>query len=240
MSTTVPMSGSDSVPSDKNLSTSEIQGYRSSAATLAVRVMETNAVLAKEVIIPQDLLESIYRHLVSIHNAQHIRAHHTNILKQPIYAQPDYFLKAVLVSVDSTAHWAKKVAVDDTSLGDPAFDEIMQRYKLYVKSIDRNDSRKSIDLELLSENPLNIKALCKLFARLNGVRYASPNGMIGQSSGIFREAKKNYTLYQFFIGWGDCPAGCMYGHWWTYAVYPNATVLFVDQNGDPVPEGFRR
>ena len=37
------------------------------------------------------------------------------------------------------------------------------------------------------------------------------------------------------IGWGDCPAGCISEHTWTYAVSPTGEVNLVDEAGAPLP-----
>ena len=39
------------------------------------------------------------------------------------------------------------------------------------------------------------------------------------------------------IGWGDCPAGCINRHSWTYDVTSDGQVSLVSEDGDPVPAG---
>jgi len=41
----------------------------------------------------------------------------------------------------------------------------------------------------------------------------------------------------FRIGWGDCPAGCIDEHLWTYRVGADGSVGLVAESGDPVPSG---
>ncbi len=38
------------------------------------------------------------------------------------------------------------------------------------------------------------------------------------------------------IGWGDCPAGCINEHRWTYAVGRDGTVALLDEEGDVMPD----
>jgi hypothetical protein len=37
------------------------------------------------------------------------------------------------------------------------------------------------------------------------------------------------------IGWGDCPAGCIDRHVWTFAVAPDGRVGLIGEEGPPVP-----
>jgi hypothetical protein len=39
------------------------------------------------------------------------------------------------------------------------------------------------------------------------------------------------------LGWGDCEAGCIDEHRWTYAVRPDGSVTVVSEEGEPVPDG---
>lgn len=41
----------------------------------------------------------------------------------------------------------------------------------------------------------------------------------------------------FEVGWGDCPAGCIEGHRWTYDVSSDGNVQLVEESGPPVPAG---
>ena len=37
------------------------------------------------------------------------------------------------------------------------------------------------------------------------------------------------------LGWGDCPAGCIERHVWTFDVDANGGVKLISETGDPVP-----
>ena len=39
------------------------------------------------------------------------------------------------------------------------------------------------------------------------------------------------------IGWGDCPAGCINRHVWTFDVDATGGLTLVSETGDPVPSG---
>jgi len=41
----------------------------------------------------------------------------------------------------------------------------------------------------------------------------------------------------FEVGWGDCPAGCINRHRWTYSVSGDGAVTLISESGPPVPSG---
>jgi hypothetical protein len=45
---------------------------------------------------------------------------------------------------------------------------------------------------------------------------------------------------EFEVGWGDCPAGCIDRHHWTYTVASDGSVQLVAESGPPVPAGVPR
>lgn len=72
--------------------------------------------------------------------------------------------------------------------------------------------------------------------RFAGLSPRDPN-LIGQGSWYeVRMSGQGYTV-TVRIGWGDCPAGCISGHSWTYSVGPDRAVRLVQESGDALPEG---
>ncbi len=47
-------------------------------------------------------------------------------------------------------------------------------------------------------------------------------------------ADGGYPL-EIIVGWGDCPAGCIDRHTWTYEVKPDGTLELVSEAGPEVP-----
>ncbi len=91
------------------------------------------------------------------------------------------------------------------------------------------------DIALLeSTEPLNLLALSRLFEKIPGVRYATPEGWGGDGDDI--EAITETTSIQliFSVGWGDCPSGCIHRHFWQYRVNSNGKVQFLRSYGDPI------
>jgi hypothetical protein len=71
---------------------------------------------------------------------------------------------------------------------------------------------------------------------LEGIRAKDPD-LIGGC--CFWEANPTADGFQvtFEVGWGDCPAGCIERHRWTYSVSRDGAVSLVSESGSPVPSG---
>ena len=61
--------------------------------------------------------------------------------------------------------------------------------------------------------------------------------LIGQSSWyeVAPASGVGAFIVRMYLGWGDCPAGCIDDHTWTYAVGPDGAVTLVSESGSPVP-----
>jgi hypothetical protein len=68
-----------------------------------------------------------------------------------------------------------------------------------------------------------------------GARELKPD-LIGASRYWKAEALQGggYRI-ELTIGWGDCPAGCIERHVWTYDVDATGALTLVGESGDPVP-----
>ena len=56
----------------------------------------------------------------------------------------------------------------------------------------------------------------------------------------FYEATQTADGFEVVIelGWGDCPAGCINRHRWTYKVGLDGSTTLLSETGDPVPANF--
>jgi hypothetical protein len=76
-----------------------------------------------------------------------------------------------------------------------------------------------------------VRAEDPLFA---GISPRDPE-LIGQAA--WSEATRDDGGWEVVIrvGWGDCPAGCINEHRWSYAVSDEGEVSLVEETGDPLP-----
>lgn len=72
--------------------------------------------------------------------------------------------------------------------------------------------------------------------RLTGIGPLDPE-LIGQASWyeVAPASGVGAFIVQVRVGWGDCPAGCIDEHTWTFAVQPDGTVVTQAETGPPVP-----
>lgn len=72
--------------------------------------------------------------------------------------------------------------------------------------------------------------------RLAGIQPLD-TGLIGQSSWytVTPASGVGAFIVSIRIGWGDCPAGCINEHTWTYAIGPRGEVTLLSESGQPVP-----
>jgi hypothetical protein len=79
-------------------------------------------------------------------------------------------------------------------------------------------------------------AIAVVEPRFAGIGPLDPD-LVGQAA--WYDAKPASGVGAFVVtiqvGWGDCPAGCIERHTWTYAVLPDGTVNLLSEGGDAVP-----
>ena len=70
--------------------------------------------------------------------------------------------------------------------------------------------------------------------RFAGIGPRDP-GMIGQGSWYEVAPSASGWVVTVQLGWGDCQAGCISRHTWTYAVTAGGAASVVSETGDPLP-----
>jgi hypothetical protein len=72
--------------------------------------------------------------------------------------------------------------------------------------------------------------------RFAGVTRRDPN-VVGASAWWEGRALTDGFQVMITIGWGDCPAGCINRHVWTFHVAADGTLTLLSESGDPLPAG---
>ena len=71
-------------------------------------------------------------------------------------------------------------------------------------------------------------------SRFTGIGPVDPD-LIGQAAWYEVAGTADGWQVRIRIGWGDCPAGCIHQHQWTYAVTRSGAVSLLNEEGDPAP-----
>ena len=77
------------------------------------------------------------------------------------------------------------------------------------------------------------------YVNLEGVRYANASSYFGDYSNFYPWYVDGRIAYLFRYGWGDCPAGCIYSHFWYIKNIDGKFEIIGDfstENHDPFPD----
>jgi hypothetical protein len=82
-----------------------------------------------------------------------------------------------------------------------------------------------------------VAAVVAFEPRFAGIGPVDPD-VIGQSSWYTVTPASGVGAYivEIRVGWGDCQAGCIDEHVWTYVVQPDGSVALQSERGDAVPD----
>ena len=81
-----------------------------------------------------------------------------------------------------------------------------------------------------------VAAVVAFDPRFEGVKPVLPD-VIGQASWYTVQPASGVGAFivEMRVGWGDCQAGCIDEHVWTFVVQPDGSVALQSERGDPVP-----
>jgi len=234
-----PGSGSDDrvvLPEadDAALSDSVRALYRTDAGRLALRHVRADSTeAAHRVRLPDRLVETFYNSLIHVHTAESLQGREEVVEEFGIHTFPrPVVVHELIVSPDSTASWKTAWESGNRLTGNEAVDRLVQEYDLQLAEYDDSFSYGL----LRSATPLNIPALAGRFERIGSVRYAEPVGYGGDGSDISATLGDDFVELRYSFGYGDCWAGCIHRHYWTFRVYEDGRVTFKGESGDSIPD----
>jgi len=221
--------GSDGPP----LSDSTRQLYYDDAAFLAFgQLIQDPDRRYDQVYLDEQTLLSYYQDLLNIYDKsdaisttffEHIPGIHTYAARTLYY---------LLVSVDEGKEWLASWLNKNRITGIAGIDSVMENYDLEV--VFNPEVLGGHMFILRSKVPVNYFALIDKLEKSGEFRYVEPDGIIGANSNISLRIEHSQRIYRYWLGWGDCPSGCINGHQWEIKVSGQEITLW-KESGDPLP-----
>lgn len=206
--------------------------YREDATRLALRDLLANGYT--EIPIPSDAVQPYYDALVLVYNATVLPVRDTVVDVYSIHTFPSPGTRSLLLELFGSEAWVQRLARRELPTGEPTVDALMERYVLSIGSV-YTMSTGNVLLTLGSAEPLNVKALAPLFSGVSGVRFAEPNGFVGDGNDIRGSSEESRVLLDYSVGYGDCPAGCIGRRFYHFLVHADGTVEYLGPSGAPPP-----
>lgn len=90
-------------------------------------------------------------------------------------------------------------------------------------------------IEVILESEI-INAIKEKFPDVKDINKPEKVG-IGTSQNIYGELIGTDYIITFWKGEGDCPAGCIWNHWWYFEVTSSGEINKIGERGNPIAEG---
>ena len=207
--------------------------YQEDAARLALRfIMDAGGTARGEVRIPQTLVSTFYNALTRVHAMNH-PARDSVVDLYRIHTFPAPATHELIVGVDPSQEWVKRWQQGNRLTGNRAIDALMEEFNLQLQQYYPWSSGHAVVLR--SAEPLNIFALARRFSDVGGVRYAESNGVGGDGDDIRATVVSSGIRLDYSVGFGDCPAGCIDRHTWSFLVDSTGRTTYLGSSGAPAP-----
>ena len=119
---------------------------------------------------------------------------------------------------------------DKLASGDSEAFELLKA-ELGPIDVDTTAARKSFTVRF--DKPYDPEKLAELLdGKIPGVKRVLPDECVGDCGHIRSPALGSYYIR---YGWGDCPSGCIYNHFWRFSINGQIVTL-LEEGGDPLPD----
>jgi hypothetical protein len=213
---------------DSHLPPSLRTAYFEDAARLALRDLLPTGFAA--IPIPRERIQPYYGALVAVYNATLLPARDTVVEAYAIHTYPYPSTRSLVVAAASAETWVQHLIAGDVPTGNATVDDLLARYALTLGTVWHFRDGEAL-LTLTPDEPLNIAALAPLFSRVAGVRYAEPDGFVGDGNNLEGSIPDSRVLLSYSVGSGDCPSGCINRRYYRFAVSADGMVEYLGASG---------
>ncbi|MEM8909390.1 MAG: hypothetical protein AAGD05_16205, partial [Bacteroidota bacterium] len=210
--------------------------FRRDAARLALRLESKREDLRyQNIIIPKDNIENIYDVLTNIYINNETAQ---SISKCNVHTFPNPSIDHLVIVFDRDADWAEPLQEGISETDSDEINELLEDYDLIIeKHVQWNDTEDAITVR--SKEPLNMSALANEFYNIEGVNSIDLGiPKIGGNDIIINRLDGGWEV-QYILRFGSFVSGKGKKHTWTYNAMDDGKIIFVTENGDPVPEWMR-
>jgi len=146
---------------------------------------------------------------------------------------------SVPVTLEQNAPYQARWAAGEPLTGEPILDGLIRAYDIKVVS-----GRWLTAYELVVPYEVNRDALENQIARAAGILSPSPgwdpyawgNGLqLGDSVVVRPDVCSQGWQLKISVGWGDCPAGCIFGRAYTFEIDTRGDTRLSSVTGSPIP-----
>lgn len=205
--------------------------YYNDAAYIEFRqVIQDSTKRYSQVNLEEQNIISHYENLLNIYNNSYSisNSFFENISRIHTFAARTLYY--LLVSVDTSKVWVNEWLNGNKYTGITGIDSLIENYEIEV--FFNFESSGGYNFTLKTTVPINYFALKEKLEKTDEFIYVEPDGIIGGGSSISL-IDGNHKIYQYAIGWGDCPSGCIYYHYWKIKVTEQEITL-LEEYGDPL------
>ena len=205
------------------------------AARLALRYEgERQDLRMASIIINRDNILSLYRALMGVYLRDEAGK---SLQKCNIQTHPDLAIDNITIIYRRTADWAGPLSKGIKETTSPAFNKLIQDYKLSMERTVRWDDKHDA-VTLRSIEPLNMASLGTRFMEINGVVSVDPNTTKNAVKTTDIRARRVRDAWEFdFIYYISGVANKM--HIWHFRVYDSGKVEFLRESGEALPQWLR-
>lgn len=188
------------------------------------RIFNQNVPYKDSIKIPQNYQDTIWAGLAAIFNLS------SNIERDSVFDNycihhdaSNFIYHNIYVKVDVSHSWTQQWQNLITNTGITALDNLLSVYGFSITSFSS-----FVNVATLSTTQnINVIPLCDSIATFAGVQYSEPKSIIGSGNEITYNTSGTDRYYNFSVGYGDCPSGCIGKHTFKYKVHDNCSVDFL-------------
>lgn len=177
--------------------------------------------------IPQVYQDTIWKGLAAIYNIGDSLGTDSIFKKYCIHTHNSWRTakQEYLIYVDISVPWTQNWANYQIHTGVPALDSLTTRYGFSITTVVNIGS--SYTIVLSTQQSINGKAFLDSLRSFNGIFDGDEAPGVGDGNVIIYNKDDTGQYYDFYLKWGDCPAGCTSARFWKYSVDSNCSVTLL-------------